>query len=423
MTAHDKRAPVVVRHATIITGRDQEVIEDGRVVADGDRIVEVGPDTGAVPSGATVLDATGCTVLPGLHNLHDHVARKTLRFPDGTGVGYRGRGDVLMRQPLPFLAYHTAANLAAQLRSGVTTIRDFGLPGITGIQAMRAVAEGIIPGPRLIAGGDPICITGGHASNWGAMEADGPVGVVTAVRKQIIAGAAVLKFMGSGGLGTYPEEDPGIPELGPDELAAGIAEAHKFRKRTATHAYSTEAIMNAVVAGTDTVEHGAFMDDTVVAAMLERGTAFVPTLSSVIAIAFQHRLVGDMHLYQRILDDIVGPHMAGVALAWKAGVPVATGTDTNGEVVEELELIAEATGASVLEVLPSATRVAAEVAGLAGVTGVLEPGLAAEVLVADGDVIKEGLEVLRRPRWVLRSGTVHAGAPLPLGIRLSQLRN
>ena len=412
---------LLIENALILTGNPDEVIENGTVVIEDDRIVEVADTTVTAPAGATRLDASGATVVPGLFNLHDHIARKRLRISD-KATTYRAQGDILMRQPLPYLALHSATNVLAQLRSGVTYIRDFGLPGLTGIQTARAVEEGVIPGSTVCSGGDPICITGGHASNWGAMEADGPVGVVTAVRQQIINGAGVLKFMGSGGLGTYPEEDPGIPELTPEELSAGIAEAHKFHKRTATHAYSTEAILNAVRAGTDTIEHGAFLTPEAVEEMRAHGTALVPTLSSVIAIAYQHKLVGNEHMYQRILDDIVGAHMESVRIAWEAGVPIATGTDTSGEVVEELELIAEATGAGVVDVLRSATAVAAEIAGVADQRGRLAPGLRADLLIADGNLLTDGWEVLRRPRTVVKGGTAWDGAPMPFGVRLGQLR-
>lgn len=179
---------------------------------------------------------------------------------------------------------------------------------------------------------------------------------------------------------------------------------------------------NAVRAGTGTVEHGAFMDESTVEEMLKRGTGFVPTLSSVIAIAYQHRLIGNNVMYQRILDDIVEAHNHSVNIAWRAGVPIATGTDTSGEIVEELELIMHATGASILDVLPSAGRTAAELAGVADKTGVIRPGLAADILIADGDLLEEGFEVLRRPRWVLKSGKIHEGKPLHFGVRLIQER-
>ncbi len=410
----------VVDGATVVTTDAADtVIENGRVVIENGTIVEVAPARGAIPADAEVIPADGCTVVPGLHNLHDHVARKALRR-SAASSSYRSQSDVLMRQPAEYLAFHTATNLREQLASGVTTIRDFGLPGVGGIQAMRAVEAGVIVGPTLIAGGDPICITGGHSSNWGAMEADGPDAVVHAVRTQISHGAKVIKFMGSGGLGTYPEEEPGIPELTSAELAAGTATAHTFRLRVAVHAYSTEAIGNAVGAGADTIEHGAFMDDEVIAAMRQRGTAFVPTLSSVAGIAWQHRLYGNEYLFNRINDDIVGRHMDSVRLAWAAGVPVATGTDTSGEVVEELELIAEATGQGPLAVLPAATRIAAGVAGRG--TGMLTAGSPASLVIAEGDLLTEGFEVLRRPRAVLHGELVVPGAPLELGVRLRQLR-
>ncbi len=412
---------VVIRNATVITGVGAEIIENAGLVVENGEIADVGRGPLSAPPDAVVLDAQGGTVLPGMINLHDHMARKKLRISE-PGSRYRDQSDALMRSPEPLLAYHTAANIQAQLRSGVTTIRDFGLPGSTGILARQAVDAGVIPGPRIIAGGDPICITGGHGSNWGAMQADGPLGVTTAVRRQIINGADCLKFMASGGLGTYPDEDPGIPELSPDELTAGIAEAHKFHKRAAAHAYSTESIKNAVEAGVDTIEHGAFMDDAAVALMLERGTAHVPTISGLVAIAFQYRMIGNEAMAEQILTDIIGRLQDSARRTWHGGVAVGTGTDTSGEVVEELELLQEATGAATVDVLSAATSTAARIAGIDELTGSLVPGKAADVLVVDGDVLADGLDVLRRPRWVLRAGALFEGAPMPLGVRLSMLR-
>ncbi|WP_055554759.1 amidohydrolase family protein [Streptomyces sp. NBRC 110028] len=411
----------LINNVTVVTGKHREVHQGGWVLIEDDVIASVGGTGETAPAAEERVDGAGGTLTPGLFNMHDHIARKKLRISD-LSTTYRAQSDILMRQPVEFLTLHAAANVLAQLRSGVTHIRDFGLPGTTGIQTSRAVREGVVPGSSVISGGDPICITGGHAGHWGAEEADGPVEVVRAVRRQLAKGAAVMKFMGSGGLGTYPEEDPGIPELTTEELRAGIAEAHKFNKRTATHAYSTEAILNAVRAGSDTIEHGAFCTPQVITAMLEHGTSLVPTLSSVIAIGFQHRLVGNEHMYQRIMDDIVAPHMESVRLAWEAGVPVAAGTDTSGEVVEELELIGEATGADVLDLLPAATSTAADMAGVGERYGSIEPGKHADLLLADGNLLTEGLEVLRRPVTVWRHGVAHAGLRLPYGVRLSMLR-
>jgi imidazolonepropionase-like amidohydrolase len=410
---------IAVTDATVITRDQDEVIPRGTIVIDGERILAVGPQSTISLDGVDrVIDGSGATALPGLINAHDHIARKQLRKAE-PGVRYKDQSDRLMREPHEMLALHTARNLHDHVRSGVTTVRDFGLPGITALQAHRAVASGLLPGPQVITGGDPIAISGGHATNWGALEADGPQEVVRAVRRAIHGGAQELKFMASGGLGTYPEEDPGIPELTREELTAGIAAAHRFGRPTAAHAYSTESIHDVIAAGIDTVEHGAFLDEEAATLMAERRIAHVPTVSGLIAIAYNLHVIGQAALGQRILDEVISRLQASVTLSAQHGVRLVTGSDTSGEVVEELELIAEAAGWEPEHALGAATDVAAEVLGVEA--GRLRPGLRADVLLVEGDP-RESLDALRSPRTVIARGRVFDGESAPLGVRLRVLR-
>jgi imidazolonepropionase-like amidohydrolase len=399
---------IAVTDATVITRDQDEVIPRGTIVIDGERILAVGPQSTISLDGVDrVIDGSGATALPGLINAHDHIARKQLRKAE-PGVRYKDQSDRLMREPHEMLALHTARNLHDHVRSGVTTVRDFGLPGITALQAHRAVASGLLPGPQVITGGDPIAISGGHATNWGALEADGPQEVVRAVRRAIHGGAQVLKFMASGGLGTYPEEDPGIPELTREELTAGIAAAHRFGRPTAAHAYSTESIHDVIAAGIDTVEHGAFLDEEAATLMAERRIAHVPTVSGLIAIAYNLHVIGQAALGQRILDEVISRLQASVTLSAQHGVRL-----------EELALIAEAAGWEPEHALGAATDVAAEVLGVEA--GRLRPGLRADVLLVEGDP-RESLDALRSPRTVIARGRVFDGESAPLGVRLRVLR-
>jgi imidazolonepropionase-like amidohydrolase len=355
-----------------------------------------------------------------MFNLHDHISRKSLRTPR-PGVSFTDQSTQLMAQSHEYLAYHTAQNVLAELRSGVTTIRDFGLAGTTGLAAKRAINEGVMPGPRLLPAGSPICITGGHAHHWGAREADGPDEVRRAVREQLKLGADCIKLMASGGLGAYPDEDPGIPELTPDELRAGIEEAKKFHKRTAAHAYSNVAIKNAVAAGIDSIEHGAFMDEEAIAMMRERGAAHVPTITGLVHIPYQYKSIGRDDMYELIMDRFIRPLQTSIRMSYEAGLRVGTGSDTAGEIVEELELIQESTGMSNLDAIRAATRVSAEIAAIESIAGTIEPGKRADLVVVDGRPL-ERLGDLRRPRWVFRDGQRFDGAPMPLGVRMRALQ-
>ncbi|KAB1664193.1 amidohydrolase family protein [Pseudoclavibacter sp. CFCC 13611] len=410
----------IIHGATVITRVDDRVIERGDVSIEHGIITAVN-DTAQMhrESGDDVVDAHGLVLLPGLINMHDHIARKRLRLNE-PGVRYKDQSDRLMREPNEYLALHTARNLADHLHSGVTTVRDFGLPGATALAARKAVEQEVIAGPRIFTGGDPIAITGGHATNWGAQAADGTEDVVRAVRRSILTDKVdVVKFMASGGLGTYPEEDPGVPELTYEELAAGISTAHQFHRPTAAHAYSTQAILNAVQAGIDTVEHGAFMNEEAQQLMVERGTAHVPTISGLIAIGYQLQLIGQEVLGRQILDDVIARLLESVRMSADHGIPLATGTDTSGEIVEELELIAQATGWAPERALGAATDVAADILGQP--IGRIRSGHRADLLLVDGDPTQD-LEALRRPVSVFARGRVFAGRPAPLGVRVKMLR-
>src|SRR3954449_3139322 len=122
---------LVFHNATVVDGTDADPLTRGVVVVEGNKVAAVGAESSVrVPRGARAYDAAGGTVIPGLLNLHDHIARKGLRQPSTT-LSFRDEGKLLLSEPYEFLALHTAANVMKELRSGVTTIRDFGLPGAT----------------------------------------------------------------------------------------------------------------------------------------------------------------------------------------------------------------------------------------------------------------------------------------------------
>src|SRR5262249_49879118 len=138
----------------------------------------------------------------------------------------------------------------------------------------RAIQDGWIPGPRILAAGRPICMTGGHG-HWLAREADGPDDARRAVREQLKAGADVIKIIATGGVMTTGVE-PGSPQLTLGEMEAAIEEARKAGRRTASHAMGARGIADAVKAGTTSIEHGVYLTDEIVAAMRHNDTYLVP---------------------------------------------------------------------------------------------------------------------------------------------------
>ncbi|MCP5035938.1 MAG: amidohydrolase family protein, partial [Actinomycetia bacterium] len=166
----------------------------------------------------------------------------------------------------------------ATLAGGITAIRDCGGKDYLELSVRDACNSGAQMGPTIRAAGRMICMTGGHGNPIGRV-ADGPDDVVKAVREQIHAGSDFIKLMATGGVLT-PGVNPEDAHFSYEEISAGIHEAHRFSKRTASHAQGTDGILNAARGGVDSVEHGMFMTQECVEVMLEQGTYLVPTLAA-----------------------------------------------------------------------------------------------------------------------------------------------
>lgn len=403
-----KRA-LILRRARILDGlgRSHErmaiVVRDGRIAAiDDDRQL-------STPRGAHQIDVRGMTVLPGLIDCHVHLS-----------LG--GEADVVrtIREDAPALTVLKAAQFARRtLEAGFTTVRDLGFRDHSIFGLKQAIDAGLIPGPRILAAGQAICMTGGHARFIGR-EADGPEGVVKAVREQLAAGADVIKFIASGGVltpGTHPES----AQMSPEELAAGITEARRAGRRAAAHAHGAEGMKNAIRAGAHSIEHATLMDDEVAALMHTCGVFMVPTLSALATTAGSDSMCGIPETAIAKAKTMRARHEASFKLAYKAGIPIAMGTDAgtpfnhHGENAQELERMV-ALGMSPMEAIIAATSAAARLLGLDHLVGTIEPGKHADLLILDGNPLKR-ISMLRdrdRIAGVIQGGRFVCG-PLAEG--------
>lgn len=399
----DSPRRTILRNARLLDGTGalprpsvDVVLEDGKIAAVG------GPHPGG---DAEALDLQGRTLMPGLIDCHVHL----------TFAGDPKDVEQAATVPVPDLAWTAAASARQTLEGGITAVRDVGARAGVAIRLREAIAAGRLPGPRMRAAGAIICMTGGHGWFIGR-EADGPDDVRRAVREQLKAGADCLKFTATGG-GMTPGVDPRASSFTEAELAAGVDEAHKAFRRAIAHAQGNAGIRNAVRAGIDSIEHGVYLDDTVIEEMRERGTFLVPTLVAPAMIA-RHGIEAGIPAYVvQKASGVVDIHRESFRKAVRAGVRIAMGTDAgtpfnrHGANAQELALMVEC-GLSPADTIVAATRNAAELLDLLDVTGTVELGKAADLLVVDGDPLADvGIlgdrdrlpGILKDGRWVRRA--------------------
>jgi imidazolonepropionase-like amidohydrolase len=387
-------AQIFLRGAKVVTGKAREVIDNGIVeIVDG-RIGRIGAAAGfALPTGAMSLDLDRHTILPGLIDSHIHIFHE----------------PQLMRLSESAAALWGANYVQSALRAGVTTIRDLGAqtPAVHGLK--QALKGGYAVGPRLLASGRAICITGGHGWANLSQEADGPDEVRKLARRELKLGVDVIKLMATGGAGTLSEL-PTQVQLSVGEMRAAIEAAHAAGRPVAVHALASQGIVNAIEAGADSVEHGVFLDDRGIELLLKHNVALCPTLSVYPRIVERGPAGGEA---QFVIDRSVGlmpPHLDSIRRAVAAGVRIVFGTDSTtlynplGDISTEVELMVKA-GMSPLDVIIAATRVAAEVCGVADVAGTLETGKIADICVVEGDATTDAGAITATSR-VYRAGAL-----------------
>jgi imidazolonepropionase-like amidohydrolase len=378
------------------------------VLVEGARILEVGPGL----DGDDAVDVGGRHLLPGLFDCHTHV---TLTSIDLMGI---------LQRPFSYRFFETVQNLAATLKAGITTVRD-AAGADAGVK--QAVADGLVPGPRMQISVTLLSQTGGHGDSWypsgqhlGLWPAypgmpqnlvDGPEAMRRKVRELVRAGADVIKVATSGGV-LSPTDDPRHAHFREDELTALVSEAAAAGRWVMAHAQGSDGIKAALRAGVRSIEHGIYLDDEAIELLLARDAWLVPTLVAprgVLAAAEAGVPIPDSA--RRKAAEVADAHADSFRRAVAAGVKVALGTDSgvtpHGRNLAELELMAKG-GMSPAAALAAATSSAAELLGVAGELGTLEPGKRADVVVVDGDPF-ELATIGDRIAAVVKDGRLVAG--------------
>ncbi|MBM4124617.1 MAG: amidohydrolase family protein, partial [Nitrospira sp.] len=279
--------------------------------------------------------------------------------------------------------------------------------GIFSLQ--QAIAEGLAPGPRILAAGLAVCMTGGHARFIGR-QADGPAGVVRAVREQLAAGAEVIKFIASGGVLT-PGTSPDCAQMTFEELSAGMEEARRAGRRVAAHAHGAEGMKQAIRAGAHSIEHATLMDDEAADLMHAHGVFMVPTLSALATTADCGLACGVPETAVTKARTMRARHEASFKKAQDSGIPIAMGTDAgtpfnhHGENAQELDRMV-VLGMSPMDAILAATSSAAALLGIAQSVGTIEARKVADLLVVEGNPLKQIGLLQRRERLM---GVMQAG--------------
>lgn len=346
---------MVIKNCTIIdcTGRLPYVSD---VQAENGIITKIGQNL----MGEEIIDGQGKYLIPGLINLHVHINRRNV---SRTQSSFRSGAPAIENSSDFHRILYAARNAWYELSQGVTTMRDLCSVGRTASALKDAIEQEIIRGPRLYVCGMGIAATGGHETHRykGAVEADGNQEVLKAVRNEIKHGADFIKVMASGGIGGMPEhEHPAWSELSVDEIRAACEAAHSHNKKVTVHAMGSLPVMNSLIAGVDGIEHGASLSDEALDIMAEKGVYYVPTASGIAAVAQKERKNGNTSLADIICNEVVFPQLESIKKAHKKGILIGAGTDTLGDLCDEL-LILEKAGLSSYEALQAATSNGAKI--------------------------------------------------------------
>ena len=317
---------------------DGEKVQDGHaVLEEGGKVKRLAPAREFAGFAGDRVDTTGGTLIPGIIDCHVH----SLSGAEGNPGAAQDRLSPAQ------IAVRGMEFMRATLEGGVTAVRDCGGKDYIEFAIRDAYNQGRFLGPTKRCAGRMICMTGGHGNRTGRV-ADGPDEVVKAVREQIHAGSDLIKIMATGGVMT-PGVNPEDAHYSAEEMAAGIAEGHRFGKCCASHAQGALGILNAVRGGIDSIEHGIFMTDECIQEMKERGVWLVPTLAAVKNILKGYD-DGDRSIPDYVIEKarrVFDRHIASIKMYYKAGGKIAMGTDAgtphnrHGENARELEYMCE----------------------------------------------------------------------------------